>query len=195
MYFYLLHKHCFFIQAQLDSKRMKVTVNVGPFHVITNYIPGQQANLNDLQQPLSTLSAPEPCSPGKYLDSDLGECLSCRFGTYQPLSGQMHCINCPFGLRTEHVGSTNLSDCVCELNLLQNIVQACSPSFCCCSVLPVGTVRIELRERLVTVRGMSTQHLSASIAVRVVRRVSGRDSHDKHRQLESVSVHLRYRCR
>ena len=53
------------------------------------------------------------CIPGLYQDEiGQGECKSCAIGTYSPVSGLDHCVDCPPRKVTDQLGSKELPDCI-----------------------------------------------------------------------------------
>eukprot|EP00105_Crassostrea_gigas_P019111 XP_011437468.1 PREDICTED: uncharacterized protein LOC105335342 [Crassostrea gigas] len=50
-----------------------------------------------------------PCAPGRYYRND--QCLKCDFGTYQDLSGQLSCVECPDGTTTPGRESRSATEC------------------------------------------------------------------------------------
>uniref|UniRef100_A0A914UJI5 Uncharacterized protein n=1 Tax=Plectus sambesii TaxID=2011161 RepID=A0A914UJI5_9BILA len=56
-----------------------------------------------------------PCVPGQYSDTGLEPCQPCPYHHFQPLSAQMHCIRCSFGMVTDRVGVRAPSDCLVSI--------------------------------------------------------------------------------
>ena len=50
-----------------------------------------------------------PCAPGRYYRND--ECVKCDFGTYQDLSAQLSCKECPDGTTTPGRESRSVTEC------------------------------------------------------------------------------------
>lgn len=69
-----------------------------------------------------------PCAPGRYYRND--QCLKCDFGTYQDISGQLSCVECPDGTTTPGRESRSVTECSikydtetdCTLKIIQCIL-------------------------------------------------------------------------
>ncbi|XP_052128948.1 sushi, von Willebrand factor type A, EGF and pentraxin domain-containing protein 1 [Frankliniella occidentalis] len=51
------------------------------------------------------------CSPGQYSDTGLAPCAPCPRDFYQPLSGQLTCLECPTNMKTAGPGAVGRDEC------------------------------------------------------------------------------------
>lgn len=75
------------------------------------------------------------CTPGHYSETGLAPCAPCPANFYQPLSGQISCLECPSSTRTKGAGSAGREEC-------QNVV--CTDNSCLHGGLcvPMGKLRV-----------------------------------------------------
>lgn len=56
------------------------------------------------------------CPAGTYASVE-GGCIFCPRGTYQDLTHQAECKQCPLGTFTKQDGSKSVTDCICKINI------------------------------------------------------------------------------
>lgn len=56
------------------------------------------------------------CPAGTYASVE-GGCIFCPRGTYQDLTHQAECKQCPLGTFTRQDGSKSVTDCICKLQI------------------------------------------------------------------------------
>lgn len=58
----------------------------------------------------------EKCGPGEFSSTGLSPCSPCDKGTYQNMPMSRQCMQCPNGLTTAFLGSTNAHNCTREFD-------------------------------------------------------------------------------
>jgi len=53
----------------------------------------------------------ETCRAGEYFVRELGRCVACARGSYQPQTGQDYCVQCPAGTTTDHQSAVSAAHC------------------------------------------------------------------------------------